>query len=178
MALYFDEPAITDLAHWRKLAEAVLKGASFDETLTSKTADGIRIEPLYAKAEGRAPLIGRAAGRAWTVMQRIDDPDTSRANKQALSDLDNGAHGLTLVFTKSIGALGFGIETKADCVTDVLKGVYLDAGIDIALDCGPRGRDAAHAFADACKALHFPADRKSTRLNSSHEWISRMPSSA
>lgn len=158
MALYFDEPAITDLAHWRKLAEAVLKGASFDETLTSKTADGIRIEPLYAKAEGRAPLIGRAAVRAWTVMQRIDDPDTSRANKQALSDLDNGAHGLTLVFTKSIGALGFGIEAKADCVTDVLRGVYLDAGIDIALDCGPRGRDAAHAFADACKALHFPAN--------------------
>ena len=24
----------------------------------------------------------------------------------------------------------------------------------------------------------FPSDRKSTRLNSSHEWISRMPSSA
>ena len=24
----------------------------------------------------------------------------------------------------------------------------------------------------------FPTDRKSTRLNSSHEWISRMPSSA
>ena len=29
--------------------------------------------------------------------------------------------------------------------------------------------------ADICRA---PADRKSTRLNSSHEWISRMPSSA
>ena len=28
------------------------------------------------------------------------------------------------------------------------------------------------------KASLFPADRKSTRLNSSHEWISRMPSSA
>ena len=28
---------------------------------------------------------------------------------------------------------------------------------------------------DICRA---PADRKSTRLNSSHEWISRMPSSA
>ena len=26
--------------------------------------------------------------------------------------------------------------------------------------------------------LTFPIDRKSTRLNSSHEWISRMPSSA
>ena len=28
------------------------------------------------------------------------------------------------------------------------------------------------------KNLHLELDRKSTRLNSSHEWISRMPSSA
>ena len=28
------------------------------------------------------------------------------------------------------------------------------------------------------KGVVFPPDRKSTRLNSSHEWISRMPSSA
>ena len=28
------------------------------------------------------------------------------------------------------------------------------------------------------KTLNVPKDRKSTRLNSSHEWISRMPSSA
>ena len=44
------------------------------------------------------------------------------------------------------------------------------------------GMDGADFFAqainiapDICRA---PADRKSTRLNSSHEWISRMPSSA
>jgi hypothetical protein len=43
MALHLDDPAVTDLARWRKLAEAVLKGADFDESLTSKTADGIRI---------------------------------------------------------------------------------------------------------------------------------------
>ena len=34
---------------------------------------------------------------------------------------------------------------------------------------------AADISHDICRA---PADRKSTRLNSSHEWISRMPSSA
>ena len=28
------------------------------------------------------------------------------------------------------------------------------------------------------KDVNFSIDRKSTRLNSSHEWISRMPSSA
>ena len=33
-----------------------------------------------------------------------------------------------------------------------------------------KGRDAAHNSA--------PVDRKSTRLNSSHEFVSRMPSSA
>ena len=164
MALHLDDPAVTDLAHWRKLAEAVLKGADFDETLTAKTADDIRIEPVYAKAVGRAPIMGRAAGSAWAIMQRIDDPDSARANKQALADLENGANGLTLVFRDSIGAHGFGIEAKADVIADILKGVYLDAGIDIALDCGPRGRDAAHAFADACKSLGFPANTVRVRF--------------
>ncbi len=134
MALHLDDPAVTDLAHWRKLAEAVLKGADFDETLTSKTLDGIRIEPLYAEAEGRAPIAGRPTGSPWTIMQRIDDADPVRANKQALTDLENGANGLTLVFKDSIGAHGFGIDAKAELVADILKGVYLDAGIDIALD--------------------------------------------
>ena len=36
----------------------------------------------------------------------------------------------------------------------------------------PRGLSVAAVF------LAFIGDRKSTRLNSSHEWISRMPSSA
>ena len=37
------------------------------------------------------------------------------------------------------------------------------------------GQNASPSGGDICRA---PADRKSTRLNSSHEWISRMPSSA
>lgn len=164
MALHIDDPTVTDLAQWRKLADAVLKDADFDEVLTSRTADGIRIEPLYAKAEGRAPIIGRQAGASWVIMQRVDDADPTRANSQALTDLENGANGLTLVFKDSIGALGFGMEAKADAVAETLNGVYLDAGIDIALDCGPRGRDAAHAFADACKTLGFPPNTMRVRF--------------
>lgn len=164
MALHLDDPAVTDLARWRKLADAVLKGADFDEVLTSKTADGIRIEPLYAKADDCAPITGRAAGAPWTIMQRVDDADVVRANKQALTDLENGANGLTLVFKDSAGAHGFGIDAKADLVADILKGVYLDAGIDISLDCSPRGRHDAHAFADACKALGFPANTLCVRF--------------
>jgi methylmalonyl-CoA mutase len=164
MALHLDDPTVTELAQWRKLADAVLKGADFDEVLTSKTADGIRIEPLYPKAEGRAPIIGRAPGAPWLIMQRVDDADAARANAQALTDLENGANGLTLVFKESIGANGSGIEAKAEVVAEILKGVYLDAGIDIALDCGPRGRDAAHAFAEACKSLGFPPNTVRVRF--------------
>lgn len=164
MALHFDNPAVTDLAQWRKLAEAVLRGADFDEVLTARTADGIHIQPLYVKAEGYAPIAGRSAGSLWAIMQRVDDADAPRANKQALTDLENGANGLTLVFKDSIGANGFGIDAKSDLVADLLKGVFLDAGIDIALDCGPRGRENAHAFAEACKALGFPANTVPVRF--------------
>ncbi len=156
MALALNDPIVTDQAEWRKLALAVLKGADFETVLTSKTADGLRIEPLYAKADGYSPIIGRASGAAWSILQRMDNPDAAQANAQALSDLENGATGLTLVFENAIGSHGFGLPAKADFIEEALRGVYLDAGIDIVLDCGPRGRDAAHAFADACKALGFP----------------------
>ena len=38
--------------------------------------------------------------------------------------------------------------------------------------------EGRNAFAEITKYLQKDLDRKSTRLNSSHEWISRMPSSA
>ena len=41
-----------------------------------------------------------------------------------------------------------------------------------------RGRNAEWAESAVRESAVLGADRKSTRLNSSHEWISRMPSSA
>ena len=41
-----------------------------------------------------------------------------------------------------------------------------------------RGRPTVHRAFDEATAILAGEDRKSTRLNSSHEWISRMPSSA
>ena len=45
------------------------------------------------------------------------------------------------------------------------------------LDCCPKSRAAA-GLAEVLLSLGFIVDRKSTRLNSSHEFVSRMPSSA
>src|ERR1700687_1829654 len=100
----------TSQTDWRKLVEAALKGASFEKRLTSQTYDGLRIEPLYARAVGAKTVAGRAPGVAWTLMQRVDHPDPAAANAQALQDLENGANGLTLVFAGSLNANGYGLD--------------------------------------------------------------------
>ena len=56
-----DEAPVTDERIWRDRVNAVLKGADFDEKLVSRTADGIRIEPLYQMAGASAPVFTRPA---------------------------------------------------------------------------------------------------------------------
>ena len=77
---------------WRKLVDGVLKGAPF-EKLVGKTADGLKIEPIYPRARGAAPVAGRPAAAPWQIMQRIEHPDAAVANAQALHDLENGEIG-------------------------------------------------------------------------------------
>src|SRR6266702_572724 len=109
---------------WRKLVDGVLKGAPF-EKLVGQTYDGLKIEPIYARAKGAAPIAGRAAAMPWQIMQRIDYPDAAQANTQALHDLENGASGLTLVFAGANGACGFGLEPTAEVVEKILDGVFI-----------------------------------------------------
>jgi len=71
---------------WRKLVDGVLKGAPF-EKLVGKTYDGLKIDPIYRRAKGVTPIAGRAAAAPWQVMQRIDHPDTGKANALALHEL-------------------------------------------------------------------------------------------
>lgn len=135
---------------WRKLVERVLKGASF-EKLVSTTYDGLRIEPLYAGKPDGLPIAGRAAA-PWRIMQRIDHPDPTAANAQALEDLENGATGLTLVCAGSINANGFGIDGSAAFLDRVLDGVQLDAGIAIDFNLGPATRGIVRHFAALVKS--------------------------
>jgi methylmalonyl-CoA mutase len=135
---------------WRKLVDGVLKGAPF-EKLVGKTYDGLRIEPIYSRARGTAPIAGRAGAAPWQIMQRIDHPDAAAANAQALHDLENGANGLTLVFAGANGAHGFGLEPTAEALEKVLDGVFIDAGISIELQVGPQSRMAAIHMAEYVK---------------------------
>ena len=141
-------PATQD--DWRKLVDGVLKGAPF-EKLVGKTYDGIKIDPVYSRARGAAPIAGRAAAAPWQIMQRIDHPDPAQANAQALHDLENGATGLTLVFAGANGAHGFGLDPSAEAVEKILNGVFLDAGIALDLQIGPQSRMAAIHVAELVK---------------------------
>jgi methylmalonyl-CoA mutase len=79
---------------WQARVAAILKGENA-EKLASRTADGIRIEPLYQQIHGARA--DRADHAPWTVMQRVDHPDGVKANAQALDDLENGAGGICIV---------------------------------------------------------------------------------
>jgi methylmalonyl-CoA mutase len=142
------QPATHD--DWRKLVDGVLKGAPF-EKLVGKTYDGLKIEPIYQRARDAAPIAGRAAAAPWQIMQRIDHPDAAQANVQALHDLENGAAGLTLVFSGANGAYGFGLEPTAEALEKILDGVFIDAGISIELQIGPQSRMAAIHMAEYVK---------------------------
>ena len=146
----------TTEADWRKLVEAALKGAPFDKRLVSKTYDGLRTEPLYARAAGAKPVIGRVPGAPWTLMQRVDHPDPSAANEQALQDLENGATGLTLVMAGSVSANGYGLDVSPATLARVLQDVKLDAGITIDFNLSPATRAAVQHFAALVQSRKLP----------------------
>ena len=139
---------------WRKLVDGVLKGAPF-EKLVGKTYDGLKIDPLYQRAKGAAPVAGRAAAAPWQIVQRIDHPDATLAGEQALQDLENGATGLALVFAGGNGSHGFGLEPTAEAIAKVLSDIHLDAGIGIELQVGPQSRMAAILVAEYVKTRGY-----------------------
>ncbi len=142
--------APADEADWRKLVDGVLKGAPF-EKLVGKTYDGLPIAPIYRRAQDAAPIVGRAAAAPWQIVQRIEHPDPSAANAQALHDLENGATGLALIFAGARGARGFGLPPTAEAIERALDGVFIDAGIAIELHVGTPSRMAPIHLAELIK---------------------------
>jgi methylmalonyl-CoA mutase len=131
---------------WLKLVERVLKGGDFDTTLVARTYEGIRIEPLYGKAEEperpRLPAHGR-----WRIAQRVDHPDADAAGELALADLEGGADALTLVFPEAASARGFGLAAQdVDDLDRALRGVKLDL-IRLRVEAGGAGFWAASLVA-------------------------------
>lgn len=158
MRLADDFPAATE-ADWRALVDKLLKGADFDKRLTSRTADGIRIAPLYARRDrptvaDRATAVSSGVGQAtiWDARQLHADGDPAAANAAILEDLAGGVSSITL----RIAAPGqFGLPYDNGSLPRALQGVLLDA-CPISLEAGEYTTDAAGALIEAWRATGLP----------------------
>lgn len=111
---------------WLKLVTAALKGAPF-EKLVSRSYDDLRIEPLYPRDAEAEPLPGRAPGRPWQVLARVDHPDARTANAEARHEIANGATGLSIAFAGAIGSYGYGIKPSPDALARALDKIDTSA---------------------------------------------------
>ena len=111
---------------WRAAVDKVLKGGDFEKRLVGRSADGIRIEPLYAAADPASRPVRGEAGR-WHVTARLDHPVPAEAQKLALADLEGGADSLSLTFAGARAARGYGLIAEDVAALDAaLDGVMLD----------------------------------------------------
>ena len=144
-------------ADWRGRVTAVLKGEPF-ESLIGRTSDELPIGPLYPRRADAPPVPGMRPARPWTIISRVDQPDPETANGQALSDLEGGAGGLTLVFSGTASARGAGLPLGDVRLLDIaLSGVDLNL-IDLRLDSGTNGIEAVHLLQTLVERRNLSAD--------------------
>lgn len=111
---------------WRQAVAAGLKGASFEDVLVGRSADGFAIQPLYEKAGG-AIVVGRRPRTPWHVTARVDHSAMEAAAETALAELEGGATSLALVISGGRFARGHGVTARTAAELDaVLAGVDLE----------------------------------------------------
>jgi methylmalonyl-CoA mutase len=140
-------------AEWLALVEKTLGGADFDNALTSRTADGLIVQPLYtAEDASPGPVLWRASGadpaRPWDLRTLVDHPDPAQANTDALADLAGGAASVRLQLDPR-GVEGVAVASKDD-LARVIDDVLLDLA-PVALDAGLMGAAAAAWLAELAK---------------------------
>lgn len=149
LAADFPRPSEAD---WKALVDKALKGGDFERRLVARTADGVRIEPLYtrkhalagvdAQSPGSAPLVRGARepeGLGWDIRPLIAETDPVAANTAILEDLAGGATSVMI----RIAAPGWsGLSYEQAQLKRALQGVMLDVA-PVSLVAGEYTPDAA-----------------------------------
>ena len=168
LPLAADFPKATD-ADWRKLVDGVLKGAPF-EKLVGKTYDGLRIEPLYPRAKGAAPVPdarrprhGRSCSGSIIPMRR------RRMRRRCMIWRTARRDSRWCSPAATAPRLRPGTDGR-NAVAKCLKDIHLDAGIGIELQVGPQiadGRDPCRGICEAqrhrSRRLRHPLRARSAR---------------
>jgi methylmalonyl-CoA mutase len=145
-------PAAT-FEQWRELVDKALKGADFEKRLVARTADGIKVNPLYTRGDALASTMGAVPGAApytrgtkpvrpglgWDIRTFHIESDPKAANAAILEDLDGGVTSIGL----QIG--GPGLPPSKEALAAALDGVLLDV-CPIVLVASENSFDAALAL--------------------------------
>lgn len=165
------EPATRDA--WLGLVDKVLKGADREKRLVARSADGLRIEPLYTRAEalpgadtarpGSAPFTrgGRLIRGGWDIRTFTSAADPAEANAAVLEDLEGGATSVALhVATPGGSGLAHDRATLARALDSVLLEMC-----GVALIAGERAPEAADALLAIWDAKGIAGEQRRGNLN-------------
>ncbi|HRK17628.1 MAG TPA: methylmalonyl-CoA mutase family protein [Hyphomicrobiaceae bacterium] len=156
-----------DAKRWRDLVDKILKGADFERRLVSRTADGIKIRPVYRAEDtgGGSAAIGiRAATGAdmgWDIRQVQVGSDPSEVNAAVLDDLTGGASSVLLTVA---GGDKPGLAANARTLAKALDGVLLDV-CPVAFEAGPAAPEAAASIDEVWRAQGIGADKQRAAIN-------------
>ena len=158
------------LEQWRGLVDKAIKGADFEKRLVSKTADGLRIEPLYtpaqaltgsdAAAPGVAPFVrgtkSARDGLGWDIRQMHIGTDPVVVNQAILDDLEGGVMSIVLQIA---APGGLGLAPDEATLTRALNGVMLDL-CTISLVAGDQTATAAASLKGLWDHAKVPAQSR------------------
>src|SRR5437763_1437101 len=127
-----DFPPVT-YDQWRAVAEADLKGASFDQKLVTHTYEGVDIQPVYSQRDkigagdelglpGAPPFVRGtssigAVRTGWDLRQEHAHPDLAITNRAILEDLEGGVTSILLRFD---AAASGGFDPDDPAATDLV----------------------------------------------------------
>jgi methylmalonyl-CoA mutase len=138
------------IEQWRALVDKALKGADFEKRLVRRTADGLKINPLYTRDDALANAADALPGYApftrgtksvsggWDIRTFHIESDPKAANAAILEDLEGGVTSIGL-------QVGNGLASTQDALGAALDGVLLDV-CPIVLVAGEHFFDAALAM--------------------------------
>jgi methylmalonyl-CoA mutase len=161
---------------WHAAAEALLKGASFDQKLVSKTYEDITIQPIYRREDiadlehrkqfpGSASLVrGSHAGgflkAGWEISQELKAASPQALNGIIHEGLNGGQSELNIFVgcgQDDCCTGGVRLDSAADVKT-ALNGVAMDA-ISTWWQCGPSVASLAPMVIAAAGEMGFSPDK-------------------
>lgn len=98
----FNEFSKVSSKEWKQKIQSDLKGADYNETLITKTLEGIDIKPFYHADETENESTTLSDATQWHICQTIEVEDAKTANQQALDSLSRGAESIRFVLNEAV----------------------------------------------------------------------------